>query len=236
MTEPHESWASIYDLVYEQSFGEFYSALTDVTIDQILKTVQPPARIVDFGAGTGRLAIPLSAHGFEVVVVEPSKKMLDQLRKKPGSSKVTCVTGKMQDFQPNTHFDLAVCVFTVLLYLLDEESLKSSLEAAYRALQPRGRLLIDVPSQGIFSSFQSTTELVQREVTVTRCHDDIYSYEENTTLTRDGEITHYDDQFQIRYWDAEHVLQILSKVGFFVLDELSTEFAGTGSRYFLLQK
>ena len=53
MTVPHASWAGIYDLVYEESFGQFYDALTNTTIDQIKKTVQPPASIVDFGAGTG---------------------------------------------------------------------------------------------------------------------------------------------------------------------------------------
>jgi SAM-dependent methyltransferase len=236
MTEPHASWASIYDLVYEQSFGEFYSALTDVTIEQIITTVQPPARIVDFGAGTGRLAIPLSACGFEVVAVEPSKGMLEQLRTKPGSSEVTCFTGKMQDFETDTLFDMAVCVFTVLIYLLDEDSLRSSLKSAYWALHPGGNLLIDIPSKGIFNNFQSTTDLVQRKVTVKPSHDDVYLYEENTAVTREGETTHYDDQFQIRYWNAEQVLQILSDLGFFVHKELSTEFAGTGSRYFLMQK
>ena len=35
MTEPHASWASVYDVAYEQSFGEFYKDLTSVTIEAI---------------------------------------------------------------------------------------------------------------------------------------------------------------------------------------------------------
>ena len=38
MTTPHESWASVYDIAYEQSFGEFYHDLTGSTIETIEKS------------------------------------------------------------------------------------------------------------------------------------------------------------------------------------------------------
>ena len=174
MTEPHASWADIYDLVYEESFGKFYDALTNATIDQIKKTVQPPASIVDFGAGTGRLSIPLAAHGYIVRAVEPCQEMYDQLRDKPGGEAISRFIGKMEDFETDTRFDMAICVFTVLLYLPDETSLRASLEAAYKSLRSGGYLLIDVPLRDIFNSFQSTTNLVQRDVTVTPGHNDTY--------------------------------------------------------------
>ena len=47
---------------------------------------------------------------------------------------------------------MALCVFTVLLYLLDEEALEQSLEAAFRALRSGGTLLIDIPSKALFRS------------------------------------------------------------------------------------
>jgi SAM-dependent methyltransferase len=236
MTEPHESWADIYDLVYEESFGDFYRALTDTTVEQIKNIIEPPARIVDFGAGTGRLSIPLASCGYEVFAVEPSKAMLNQMHRKAGGKVLPSFTGKMQDFQADTPFDMAICVFTVLLYLLDEDSLKSSFKAAYKALRPGGYLLIDIPSRGIFNSFQRKTRLIQRNVTVKPVDDDIYLYEENTTLTRDGRQTLYTDRFKIKYWDVGKVLEVLSNAGFSIVDELSTDFAGTGSRYFLLHK
>ena len=162
--------------------------------------------------------------------------MLDQMYGKSGGKAVHSYIGKMQDFQTDTPFDMAVCVFTVLLYLLDEDSLKSSFRAVYEALCPGGYLLLDVPSRGIFNNFQRNTRLIQRNVAVKPIGDDIYSYEENTTLTRDERQTRYTDSFVIRYWGAEKVLQVLSDTGFSMVDELSTDFAGTGSRYFLVQK
>lgn len=58
--QPHSSWADVYDLAYQRSFGEFYNHLTDATVEMIVGRIRPPARIVDFGAGTGRLSIPLA--------------------------------------------------------------------------------------------------------------------------------------------------------------------------------
>jgi hypothetical protein len=90
--------------------------------------------------------------------------------------------------------------------------------------------------RGIFNSFQSTTSLVQRDVTVTPGHNDIYLYEEKSTLTRDGRETCYTDQFDIRYWNPEKVLQVLVETGFSIKEDISEVFAGSGSDYFLMQK
>jgi len=38
-------------------------------------------KVADFGAGTGRLTIPLAQHGFRVVAVDVSTKSLERLRK-----------------------------------------------------------------------------------------------------------------------------------------------------------
>ena len=171
-----------------------------------------------------------------VTAVEPCQEMYDQLRDKPGGETISGFIGKMEDFETDTRFDMAICVFTVLLYLLDETSLRASLEAAYKALRSGGYLLIDVPLRGIFNSFRSNTSLIQRDVTVTPEHDDIYLYEEKSTLTRDGHETLYTDQFNIRYWNPEKVLQVLTETGFSLKEDISEDFTGSGSEYFLMQK
>ena len=79
---PHDSWAETYDVAYEKPFGGFYESLTTATLELVLGTILPPVRIVDFGAGTGRLSIPLAGHGFQMDAVDPSVGMLDQLRAK----------------------------------------------------------------------------------------------------------------------------------------------------------
>lgn len=237
MTTPHESWASVYDIAYEQSFGEFYHDLTSITIETIENTIKPPAKIVDFGAGTGRLSIPLSSMGYEVLAVEPSGQMLKQLRKKPGASSVSTFQGKMQEFQTDTSYDMAICVFTVILYLLDEESLEKSIEAAANALCHDGFLFIDIPSDTIFQSYQRNTAIMQRSVSVSsKPDDDIYEYSEQITINQNSQSTTYTDYFKIRNWKVKNVLKILSNYGFTIKDDLSSKYAGAGSIYYLMKK
>lgn len=46
----------------------------------MLATVIPDgAKVLDFGCGDGRVAIPMAAHGYEVTAVDSSQKMLDRL-------------------------------------------------------------------------------------------------------------------------------------------------------------
>ncbi len=150
MNVPHASWADGYDRLYEKSFGSFYRHLTDLTLEVILTQTRPGDRVVDFGAGTGRLAIPLSRQGRQVTAVEPCVEMLEQLQGKDSERLVHVHPCRMADFQSSMQHDFACCVFTVLLYLLDDEQLSASLKAAAASLRPGGRLLLDVPASSLF--------------------------------------------------------------------------------------
>ena len=108
MPAPHSSWAEVYDLVYEQSFGELYSQLTAATLEVVSRFAQPPAKIVDFGAGTGRLAIPLTEMGFVVTAVEPCLEMLDQLKAKGGETALKRGRAATEDVSAAGQFELAL--------------------------------------------------------------------------------------------------------------------------------
>ena len=122
MTPPHSTWAEFYDEAYHRSFEGLYEALSEATV-RFVSTRQPlPARIVDYGAGTGRLALPLSRAGYTVVATEPCPEMLAVLKAKAAieTLAVETVCCRMQDPLQLPPFDLALCVFTVISYLLDE--------------------------------------------------------------------------------------------------------------------
>ena len=97
--QPHSSWARVYDIAYERSFGRFYHELTRATLDLITERVRPPARVVDFGAGTGRLSLPLAKLGHEVTAVEPCLEMLHELERKKQDAVVHPVYTRMEDFR-----------------------------------------------------------------------------------------------------------------------------------------
>jgi ubiquinone/menaquinone biosynthesis C-methylase UbiE len=234
---PHSSWAEVYDLAYHRSFGEFYDELTIATIHVIEDRVRSSGSIVDFGAGTGRLSIPLADVGFEVTAVDPCREMLNQLkRKKRKHMKLHSVCSTMQDLKDG-NFDFALCVFTVLLYLLDKESLKKALSAAYGVLKPDGMLLIDIPTKTIFQNFLKKDNVIERFVRVIEENGDIYRYQEKlNVIESSGNRSTYSDEFKIRYWSPEYVKKVLEEIGFVLEDDLSNYFSGTGSHYWVMKK
>lgn len=233
---PHDSWAEVYDLAYQEEFGALYQHLTDITLAQVKRIAAPNARIVDFGAGTGRLAIPLSGAGYRVTAVEPSSTMLDHIRCSARGSQIQCMPCAMEDFKADDHFDLAMCVFTVVIYLLDEDSLIRAFHSAAHSLGTGGHLLIDVPSPVTFSNRRVIRPNLQRTVNVTALDSSLYLYEDHIVVERDGQTRTYSDKFRIRCWEALDVIAVAQAKGFVVEENLTSEFAMTGSQYFLLRR
>jgi len=132
---------------------------------------------------------------------------------------------------------MALCVFTVLLYLLDEDSLNKALIAAHTSLKPGGFLLIDIPSRAIFSSYSRDDDLIERSVSVINQIGNIYSYQEDMKVKlQDGRESRYQDTFSIRYWPPELVMVALQEVGFVLEADISHRFSGSGSHYFIMKK
>jgi len=228
---PHDSWAEVYDDIYRETFVSLYQRLTDLTLDFIRAQAAPPARIVDFGAGTGRLPLPLASEGYSITAVEPSSGMLGCLRAQDPESKIATRQCRIQDFTPTGDFDLALCLFTVLLYLTDRDSLENSLRIAYDSLRPGGKLLLDIPLGAAFQSYRKTTTRMKRRVTVSPLENGLYNYIEDTVF--DGRKFH--DSFPIRHWPQAEVLEILKSLGF-ENPIPQHQIQGAGSNYFVFKK
>ncbi len=234
---PHASWAQAYDIAYEHSFGDFYNFLTDATIQVIAGRTLAGRTIVDFGAGTGRLSVPFAEMGYEVTAIEPCEEMLSQLKAKYQKGKLHCICSKMQDYEGHAKFDIALCVFTVILYLLDEDDLRKAFRAAYNSLKPNGMLLIDIPTKSIFQSYSSKDYQIKRTVSVIEQSKNIFTYTENLQVRNsNGTESTYSDKFYIRYWPPETVSKALMDAGFVYAEDLSGQFLGAGSQYWLMKK
>jgi len=129
----YDPLADLYDLEYTHDYDlPFWLAVAE----------REAGPIVEWGAGTGRLAIPLAAAGHDVVAVEVSGAMVERGRKKGGG--VRWVHGDMRSVDLGRRHALAVCAFNSFLCLLSVEDALAFLRNAREHLEPGGLLGIEV--------------------------------------------------------------------------------------------
>lgn len=175
--------------------------------------------------------------GFDVTAVEPSTSMIKKLLEKSEVLSIQTVNAKMEDVDIHEEFDLALCVFTVLLYLLDESTLHKSFTAVYNSLKQEAFLILDIPTKDLFQGYIFSNNMVKRTVNIKEMDNGLYEYQEDLTVFSQSQTSkNYSDTFQIKYWPEEKVLSVLENIGFVMVADLSMHFLGSGSKYFLLQK
>ena len=76
---------------------------------------------LELGIGTGRIALPLAAHGICVDGIDLSQAMVDQLRTKPGGDQLSVTIGDFADVPVSDAYRLIYVVFNSLFNLLTQE-------------------------------------------------------------------------------------------------------------------
>jgi SAM-dependent methyltransferase len=98
--------------------------------------------VVEWGAGTGRIAVPLAQAGHEVTAVELSQQMAERGEEKNKS--VEWMVGDMRTVKPARHYALAICAFNSFLCLTSVGDALAYLRNAHQHLAPGGLLGIEV--------------------------------------------------------------------------------------------
>ena len=104
--------------------------------------------VLDLGAGTGRLTLPLAQAGYDVTGIDSAGDMLVIARRRVAGAglagRVTLVEMDFTQVELDQQFGLAYCGFNGFLHLIETKDQLAALRAWRRHLRPDGLLVIDV--------------------------------------------------------------------------------------------
>jgi len=135
-----ERIAALYDTT---SSGMFDPAVIDPTVD-FLADLAGDGAALEFGIGTGRVALPLSQRGVPVHGIDLSPAMVEQLQRKPGSEAIGVTVGDFATTRVDGTFRLVYLVFNTIMNLTTQDEQVECFRNAAAHLEPGGRFVIEV--------------------------------------------------------------------------------------------
>ncbi len=124
---------------------------------------------LDLGAGFGMHSIPLARRGCEIVAIDSSPLLLEELRHSSAGLSITAVEGDLASFQQYTDhkLDVILCMGDTLTHLADRETINQLLMKVSQSLRPGGKFVASfrdytVPLVGLqrFIPVRSDTERI----------------------------------------------------------------------------
>ena len=172
-----EAYSRYYDLLYRD---KDYVSESDYILTLIHAKIPRARNVLELGCGTGTHATILASHGFTVFGIDSSDSMLKyaQLRLDQQPTEIrnnlTFSLGDVRNCRLSKTFDVALSLFHVLCYQVNNEDLIAMFETAAGHLRPGGMFMFDF--------WYGPAVLIQKpEVRIKRFSD------ANTSLTRISE-------------------------------------------------
>jgi SAM-dependent methyltransferase len=135
-----EPVASRYD---DPDDAMFDPALTDMTAGFLVGLAGGGAAL-EFGIGTGRIAVPLARRGVQVHGIDLSEAMVARLRAKPGGEAIGVTIGDFATARVDRQFSLAYLVYNTIGNLTSQDDQVDCFRNAAAHLAPGGCFVVEV--------------------------------------------------------------------------------------------
>jgi SAM-dependent methyltransferase len=136
----NESIAAVYD-DYERE--EFNAEDIDATV-AFLASLAGDGPALEFGVGTGRIALPLVQRGVPTNGIDLSRAMVAKLRAKPGGEDMDVAIGDFATASVEGSFVLVYLVCNTIMNLTTQDAQVACFRNAAAHLRPGGRFVIKV--------------------------------------------------------------------------------------------
>jgi SAM-dependent methyltransferase len=121
----------------------FDPAVVGPTVD-VLVDLAAGGRALEFGVGTGRIALPLAGRGVPVHGIDLSPAMIRRLKEKPGADRVSTTIGDFATARAPGEFSLIYLVFNTIMNITSQAGQVACFRNAARHLVPGGRFVVEV--------------------------------------------------------------------------------------------
>jgi SAM-dependent methyltransferase len=135
----YEVFSKVYDSVMSDKFYEDYYKFISTIIK---KHGIDPKNILELASGTGKLAKNFLNKGYDVECLDISPSML-QIAQQKG---LKTYEAKMTNFNLKKRYDLILCVYDSLNYLLQEKDLQQCFYSVHKHLNENGLFIFDMNS------------------------------------------------------------------------------------------
>lgn len=127
------------------SYDEWIDVMSD-TPDTVAFLAERAGKgpVLELGIGTGRVAIPLGARGFEIHGIEASPRMAERLKDKAGGSDIAVVLDDFSTARLDRRFTMVYAVFNTLLSLQTQEDQVRCFQNVAEHLEPGGTFVVEV--------------------------------------------------------------------------------------------
>ncbi|RZQ62983.1 class I SAM-dependent methyltransferase [Amycolatopsis suaedae] len=137
-----DSLAEVYDQLYPVTAG------VEQCVGVLAELAGEGGSALEFGVGTGRIAIPLAARGVRVTGIDSSSKMLGVLRSNDPGATVDTVHATFGGLDLDRRFDLVAGVFNALCCAPTQDEQIEVLRVMRRHLAPGGRIVLETFEPG----------------------------------------------------------------------------------------
>lgn len=165
--EHFDQRAARWDELYRSS--RFKDRLS-LFVEGVRASAPPGAAVLDYGCGTGAIALGLARCGYRVDGVDGSSGMIEQAARNAAGQGIASASFKAIDpaaWRAARRYEAAVCS-SVIEYVVDDEAL---LRRLADALLPGGTLLISVPNSASLARRAVDALRAARDRVLGRRHD-----------------------------------------------------------------
>ncbi len=218
------SSGEFYDLFYKE---KNYEKEANYIHNKLKNNGIPRKQILEFGCGTGKHAEQLIRYGYEIVGIEQSQSMINEIKEIKG---LEIIKGDIRKIKLERQFGAIISLFHVISYQITNNCLKKVFKRAYECLDQGGIFIFDtwygpavlnqkpeIRIKKVSNSKYSITRVAEPELLVNKNQVNI-KYTFNKIDTKTNLFQTIEERHTLRYFTIPELEYVANDNGFKIIE------------------